>query len=64
MLFFAVPHCAVKACLNWRAGDKCAKHQSPITTKGVLPITTQPADICTVRVQLNMAKVQNLLEET
>ena len=64
MLHFAVPNCEIRGCLNWRVGNNCAKHQTPIPLNTPIPMTMQSVDICKVHEQLNNTKLRNLLEET
>lgn len=62
MSHFVVPNCEVRACNNWRPGNTCLKHLTPINLISHVTSTMQNAEICEVHRQYNTAKLENLIE--
>ena len=63
MLFFDIKYCALKACQNWRIGDKCAKDKMHIPTAVTFIANMHDASICEVRNQIDIFILNEMLEK-
>ena len=63
MLFFNIKYCALKACQNWRIGDKCAKDKMHIPTAVTFIANMHDASICEVRNQIDIFRLNEMLEK-
>jgi hypothetical protein len=63
MLFFAVDSCALKGCLSWRMGNKCAKDQMDIHTMLKYSANIHDSENCLIRKQMNDYRLTNMLEK-
>ncbi len=64
MSYFVVNSCALKACLNWRMGDACAKNNQLISPQIRYLATMHDDKICQVREQVNQYRLKQMLEKT
>ena len=63
MLFFDIKYCALKACQNWRIGDKCAKDKMHIPTAVTFIANMHDGSICEVRNQIDIFRLNEMLEK-
>ena len=61
---FVVEYCALKACQHWRIGNNCTKHNKSIADQLEYVINLHNSDVCEVRRQANLYRLDNLLEDT
>jgi len=62
MEHFKIAKCTIAACKNWRRGNKCAKDGFSIARTIHLVSNIHSADVCQVRYQINIYRLNNLLE--
>lgn len=63
MLFFAVDFCDMKGCLNYRAGDRCAKNNTSIRAYVKYSANIHDHDSCKVREQIDVYRLEEMLEK-
>jgi len=64
MSFFVVKKCTTKACVLWRLSNHCAKDGMRIQTSiDRSTANTHPASICEARRQIDLYKLETLLEK-
>ena len=63
MSFFVVNSCTVKACLNWRMGDICVKHNMHIPTCAKYLANMHDSSVCEVRRQIDKYRLEQMLEK-
>ncbi len=62
MAVFAVEFCELKACQNWRPGDRCIKNGMDIETAIKYIATIHDGDVCAIRKQIDIYRLNELLE--
>ena len=62
MSFFAIEYCAVKACLNWRLGNNCAKNKMYIPNAILYIANLHNSENCEARRQINDYRLKSMLE--
>jgi len=63
MSFFVVNSCSLKACLNWRIGNKCVKNKMHIPTAIKYIANMHDSSVCEVRRQIDVYRLEQMLEE-
>ena len=64
MSYFVVNSCGLRACLNWRMGDTCAKNNMLISSQIAYLANMHDAQVCEVRKQLDQYRLEQMLEKT
>jgi hypothetical protein len=60
---FVVQYCPMKACQQWRLGNKCSLHGFDVAKNMEYVATMHDSSICEVRRQIDQYRLKNLLED-
>ena len=63
VLFFDIKFCSLRACQNWRMGDKCVKDEMYIPTAVSFIANIHDASVCRVREQIDIFRLNEMLEK-
>jgi len=61
MEYFVVHYCNVKACQSWRLQNKCVRNGMSIANTIKLNTDVQHRTICSVKQQMDIYRVTNIL---
>jgi len=60
---FVVQYCPMRACQQWRLGNKCSLHGFDIAKNMQYVANMHDSSICEVRRQIDQYRLKNLLED-
>ena len=60
---FVVHYCPMRACQQWRLGDKCSLDDFDITKNMQYVANMHDSSICEIRRQIDEYRLKNLLED-
>ena len=63
MIYFQIDYCEVSGCRSWRTGDQCAKNGVAIKDQLAIVSRMHSPDICLVRKQANLYRLEEMLDE-
>jgi hypothetical protein len=61
---FVVHYCPMKACQQWRLGDKCSLDGFDINKNMQYVANMHDSSICEIRRQIDQYRLKNLLEDS